>query len=135
MLVGAATDLLARRALRHRNVKGQTPSVALWSGEPVARRDGGRARALAPRPAALRDLAQRAQQRHADAAKPGLALVLGADHTRPEPPAPHHPRQGGPARDEAGCPGRAGDAQIAREHLGCAAPAEEYPRRRAAASV
>src|SRR4030081_2165238 len=117
MLVGAATDLLARRALRHRNVKGQTPSVALWSGEPVARRDGGRARALAPRPAALRDLAQRAQQRHADAAKPGLALVVLADHTRPERPA----------RDEAGCPGRAGDAQIAREHLGCAAPAEEYP--------
>src|SRR5258706_12743181 len=112
MLVGLPTDLSAARVM---------------SGlrEPVARRRCRRAGALAPRPAALRDPPQGAQPRHADAAKPGLGVVLVADHACPQRPP----------RDEAGGPGGTGDAQIAGEHLGRAAAAQEHPRRRPADGV
>src|SRR4051812_50194036 len=94
-------------------------------GEPVVRRCGLQAGALAPRLPALCDVAQRAQQRHADAAQPGLGLVVVADHPRPQ-------RAPG---DEARRTGRATDAQVPREHLGRAAATQEYPRSRPADSV
>src|SRR6478672_7208681 len=61
MLVGLPTDLSAGR-------------VVSGLHEPVAPRRCLLARALPPRPAALRDLAQGAQQWYADAAKPSLGV-------------------------------------------------------------